>query len=98
VSSDNKDLLDLYKAISGLKTKEETAKFLLDLCTPAELTAMAGRLKAARLLREGLSYREIYEKSEVSTATVTRVARCLTTGAGGYRLVLDRTPTKEALK
>lgn len=96
MSTDTKDLQDLYKAISGLKTKEEAAKFLADLCTPAELMAMADRWKAARLLREGFSYREIYEKSGVSTATVTRVARCLTLGAGGYRLVLDRTPGKDA--
>jgi TrpR-related protein YerC/YecD len=85
-----KDLQDLYKTIAGLKTKDEVRQFFTDLCTPAELMAMADRWKAARLLREGLSYREIYEKSGVSTATVTRVARCLTLGAGGYRLVLDR--------
>lgn len=97
MSTEAKDLQDLYKAIANLQSKEECKQFLVDLCTPAELMAMADRWKAARLLREGLSYREIYEKSGVSTATVTRVARCLTLGAGGYRLVLDRiTPSKEA--
>ncbi len=88
--TESKDLQELFKAISGLKTKEETKQFFTDLCTPAELSAMADRWKAARMLIEGLSYREIYEKSGVSTATVTRVARCLTLGAGGYRLVLNR--------
>jgi TrpR-related protein YerC/YecD len=97
MSNDTKDLQSLFKAIAGLKSKDEVAKFLADLCTPAELTAMADRWKAARLLREGLSYREIYEKSGVSTATVTRVARSLTSGAG-YRLVLDRNNIKEIQK
>ena len=88
--SETKDVQELTKAIANLKTKEECKQFLLDLCTPAEIQAMADRWKAARLLQAGLSYREIYEKSGVSTATVTRVARCLTLGAGGYRLMLDR--------
>lgn len=93
---ESKELQELCKTIANLKSKEEVSKFLLDLCTPAELSAMSDRWKAARLLRDGLSYREIYEKSGVSTATVTRVARCLTLGAGGYRLVLDRTnPMKD---
>jgi TrpR-related protein YerC/YecD len=81
---------ELFKAISGLESRDEVKQFFTDLCTPAELMAMADRWKAARLLRDGLSYREIYEKSGVSTATVTRVARCLTLGAGGYRLALER--------
>lgn len=88
--TESKDLEALFKVISGLKSKDEVKQFLTDLCTPAELSAMADRWKAARLLTEGMSYREIYEKSGVSTATVTRVARCLTLGAGGYRLVLNR--------
>jgi TrpR-related protein YerC/YecD len=89
-NSESKDLQELFKAVAGLKTKDECVQFFTDLCTPAELSAMADRWKAARLLTEGFSYREIYEKSGVSTATVTRVARCLTFGAGGYRLVLNR--------
>lgn len=81
---------DLFKALIRLRDGEECRKFLLDLCTPAELSAMADRWRAARLLREGLPYREIYKRSGVSTATVTRVARCLSAGEGGYRLMLDR--------
>ena len=89
-NSETEDFKELCAAVAGLKSKDEVAKFFTDLCTPAELSAMADRWKAARLLTKGLSYREIYEKSGVSTATVTRVARCLTLGAGGYRLVLNR--------
>ena len=86
----NKDLLELIKTLLSLKGKDECREFLEDLCTPAELSALAGRWKVARMLEDGLSYREIYEKSGVSTATVTRVARCVTLGTGGYRLALKR--------
>ncbi len=86
----NKDLLELIKTLLSLKGKDECREFLEDLCTPAELAALAGRWKVARMLEDGLSYREIYEKSGVSTATVTRVARCVTLGTGGYRLALKR--------
>lgn len=85
-----KDVKDLAQALSSLAGADEIQKFLLDLCTPAELSAMADRWKAARLLKRGLPYREIYERTGVSTATVTRVARSLTSGAGGYQLLLDR--------
>lgn len=88
--TDYREVQDLFKAIAALESKEECRQFFTDLCTPAELAAIADRWKAAKLLSAGLSYREIYEKSGVSTATVTRVARCLTLGAGGYRLVLGR--------
>ena len=88
--SEPRDIQELYRALSILRDREEIRCFLIDLCTPAELDAMADRWKTARLLEEGIPYREIYEKSGVSTATVTRVARCLNMGAGGYRLLLDR--------
>jgi TrpR-related protein YerC/YecD len=90
-----KDLDNLFNAISALKSKEEVRLFLTDLCTPSELSAMADRWKAVNLLKLGVPYREIYEKSGVSTATVTRVARCLSFGSGGYRLLLDRLEFKE---
>jgi TrpR-related protein YerC/YecD len=71
--------------------------FLEDLCTPAEILAMADRWRVAQLLDEGLPYRQIYEKTGVSTATVTRVARSLALGAGGYRAALAR-GTKRAAR
>ncbi len=81
----------LYEAVLALKDPADAAAFLDDLCTPAELDALAGRWKVARLLDRGLPYREISEKTGISTATVTRVARCLTYGReGGYRRILDR--------
>ena len=84
------NLQDLYQAILQLKNLEECERFLADLCTPAELLSMADRWRAAQLLSQGMPYRSIYEKTGVSTATVTRVARALTYGEGGYRMILDR--------
>ena len=80
----------LFSAVLSLRGADDCAAFLSDLCTPAELEALAGRWAVARLLDRGLPYREISEKTGISTATVTRVARCLTYGRdGGYRRVLD---------
>src|SRR3569833_1536222 len=81
----------LYMAVLTLKDAGDCAAFFADLCTPAELDALAGRWKVARLLDKGIPYREIAEKTGISTPTVTRVARCLTFGKeGGYRRVLGR--------
>lgn len=81
----------LFSAVLSLKDAADCAAFFADLCTPAELDALAGRWKVARLLDKGIPYREISEKTGISTATVTRVARCLTYGKeGGYRKLLGR--------
>ena len=80
----------LFDAILSLETREECYNFFEDLCTPAELRSMADRWRVAKLLDQGLSYRVINEKTGVSTATITRVARSLTYGTGGYRMVLQR--------
>lgn len=80
---------DLFEALLKLKSVEEAHKFFIDLCTPAEIQAMADRWGVAQLLNQEIPYREIYNKTGVSTATVTRVARSLVYGEG-YRLVLER--------
>ena len=82
----------LLDAFLALRTRAEAKAFLADLCTPAEVRAMAERWEVARLLDEGaLSYREIAEKAEASTTTVVRVARFLKDMPyRGYRVVLDR--------
>ena len=80
----------LARALASLGDPREVAAFLEDLCTPAELRSMADRWRVAKLLDQGLSYRVINEKTGVSTATITRVARSLTYGTGGYRMVLQR--------
>src|SRR4051812_8269571 len=81
----------LFAAVRSLKSAAECEAFFADLCTPAELDALAGRWKVARLLDKRIPYREISLKTGISTATVTRVARCLTYGKdGGYRRLLGR--------
>ncbi len=90
-TEDTADRRALCEALASLRGEADFAAFLADLCTPAELDALAGRWRVARLLEKGSTYREISEKTGISTATVTRVARCLTYGRdGGYRRVLDR--------
>ncbi len=80
----------LYEAVLELKSARECARFFEDLCTPAELRAMAERWAVVKLVDKGMPYRKIHDKTGVSTVTITRVARALTYGRNGYRLVLDR--------
>ena len=81
---------DLFATIASLKTPEEAQAFLRDLCTRAELDAMAHRWQVAQLLEEGLPYLEVARRAHASTTTVTRVAQWLRNGEGGYRLALSR--------
>jgi TrpR-related protein YerC/YecD len=81
---------ELFAAIASLRTKDEAERFLRDLCTVAELDAMAHRWQVARLLNEGLPYLEVARRAHASTTTVTRVAQWLHRGEGGYALALRR--------
>lgn len=81
---------DLADALLSLRDRDEARRFLRDLCTRAELEAMAHRWQIARLLDQGLPYLEISARVHASTTTVTRVAQWLHHGTGGYRLALDR--------
>ena len=80
----------LIDALVTLRTPHEWEQFLTDLCTPGELEALDGRWRVAQLLADGVPYRRIYEVTGVSTATVTRVARALEWGEGGYAIALNR--------
>ena len=80
----------LYSALLELKTPEECYRFFEDLCTVSELKAMEQRYEVAKLLDEGMVYNEILEKTGASSATISRVNRCLNYGADGYRVILDR--------
>lgn len=80
------DALDaLIEALQSVQAPEDLRALLLDLCTPAELEAMADRWRVVPLLLQGLAYRDIYERTGVSVTTVGRVARCLAQGEGGYQ-------------
>ncbi len=81
----------LYKAFTLLKDEKEVEKFLFDLCTPLELSAMAQRLKVAILLSEKRGYNEIVALTGASSATISRVSNYLNKkGADGYKTVLKR--------
>src|ERR1700751_1837162 len=84
------EMSELFQTIVSLQTRVEVEAFLRDLCTLAELDAMAHRWAVARLVDEGLPYLEVAEKTGASTTTVTRVAHWVRHGEGGYRLALDR--------
>ena len=81
----------LCDAFLELRTREEAAAFLRDICSLHELEALSHRWQAARMLDQGTPYARIAADLQASTATVTRVAHWLRHGEGGYRLVLDRT-------
>jgi TrpR-related protein YerC/YecD len=80
----------LFHAVLTLRSLEECRDFFRDLCTPAELQALADRWVVVGLLRQGLPYREIQRLTGVSVTTIGRVARCLAAGSGGYALAAER--------
>lgn len=80
----------LFDAILYLRSREECYEFFEDLCTINELRDMSQRLEVARLLRNGEKYDKIEAATGASTATISRVKRCLKFGADGYAKVLDR--------
>ncbi|MGI6145676.1 MAG: hypothetical protein GX092_01550 [Clostridia bacterium] len=80
----------LFEAILLLQNKEECYRFFEDLCTVAEIKSMAQRLEVAKMLDQEMTYTDIAEKTGASTATISRVKRCLFFGADGYRFILDR--------
>jgi len=81
---------ELFSAILNLRDIDECRAFFQDLCTPAELQAMKDRWAVAELLADGLTYRQIRDRTGVSVTTVGRVARCLVEEPAGYAAVLKR--------
>ena len=85
---------ELYKAILLLKNEEECYNFFQDLCTVSELRSMEQRFEVATLLHEGLIYNDILERTGASSATISRVNRSLSYGAGGYDVIFERRKKK----
>ena len=85
----------LYQAILTLKTEEEVYDFFQDLCTVTELRAMEQRFEVAVLLKQGMIYNDILERTGASSATISRVNRSLDFGHGGYQLFFDRQAPNE---
>ena len=82
----------LFESILKLEDREDCRLFLEDLCTIKEIRALAQRLEIARRLDRGDSYVSTVEHTGASSATVSRVNRCLEYGPGGYRMMLKRLP------
>ncbi|HLO03556.1 MAG TPA: YerC/YecD family TrpR-related protein [Symbiobacteriaceae bacterium] len=80
----------LFEAILRLQSIEECYMFFEDIATVGELKALSQRLAVARMIDEGKTYEEIVAETGASTATISRVKKCLYFGADGYRLVLER--------
>ena len=84
----------LFAAVLTLRSVEECRDFFRDLCTPAELQAMADRWAVVENLQRGLPYREVHRLTGVSITTIGRVARYLSIGNGGYALAAQRLRTR----
>ena len=82
--------MELYEILSKLENKEEVEKLLTDLCTIQEIEKMQQRLDSAVLLLNNETYNQIIEETDISSATLSRVSRCLKYGSGGYSEVLKR--------
>ncbi len=80
----------LYQAILTLENREECTLFFEDICTIQELETIAQRLEVAENLAKKKSYQEVNKITGASTATISRVGKCINYGAGGYKMVLDR--------
>ena len=86
---------ELYSAIVSLQNEEECAAFLEDICTIRELQDISQRLSVAILLEEGKNYQDICRMTGASTATISRVNKCLHYGSRGYQTVLSRRKEKQ---
>ena len=80
---------DLYRIIASLNTEEECRDLFEDLCTQKELEKMAERIYAARLLLEGKTYNQVIAEADISSATLSRVSRCVQYGNGYSKLLKD---------
>ena len=85
-----KDLDQLFNAILSLRDLEECYQFFDDLCTINEIQSLAQRLEVARMLQDGFTYHKIETETGASTATISRVKRCLNYGNDGYKMTLER--------
>jgi TrpR-related protein YerC/YecD len=89
-SINKRDEMDLYEAVLELRTAEEARSFFNDLCTPAEIEGLIDRWVVAQMLVRKVPYRKIAEETNISTATIVRVARFLHNGNDGYKTIMQR--------
>lgn len=91
----SEDMDYLFEAILSLQTIEECYRFFEDICTINEIKAIEQRLQVAKMLKEKRTYLDIAHTTGASTATISRVNRCLNYGSNGYNIVLDRMKLKD---
>ncbi len=84
------DIDELFEAILLLENQEDCYRFFEDVCTINEIHAIAQRLQVAKLLSEKKTYSEIEELTKASTATISRINKCLVYGSDGYQRILER--------
>lgn len=84
------DIDDLFEAILLLEDQEDCYRFFEDICTINEIHSIAQRLQVAKLLSEKKTYSEIEEITKASTATISRINKCLIYGSDGYKRILER--------
>ncbi|WP_405099579.1 YerC/YecD family TrpR-related protein [Oceanobacillus sp. FSL H7-0719] len=85
-----KQLDQLFDAMLSLKDRDECYQFFDDLATMSEVQSLAQRLQVAKMLIDGSTYNSIENETKASTATISRVRRCINYGSDGYKLVVDR--------
>ena len=84
------DIDELFDAILTLRDREDCYRFFEDICTVNEIHSISQRLQVAKLLSQKRTYNEIEKITRASTATISRINKCLLYGADGYRRVLER--------
>lgn len=89
-----KQLDQMFDAMLSIKTREEFYRFFDDLATMNEIQSLAQRLQVAKMLDHGDTYSQIEKETKASTATISRVRRCLDYGSDGYEIVLERMKDK----
>lgn len=86
----SEDTDKLFEAILKLENAEECYRFFEDLCTIKEIQSLSQRFQVACLLEENKTYSEIERITGASTATISRINKCLLYGADGYKLILEK--------
>lgn len=91
----SEEIDELFDAVLTLKDREDCYRFFEDICTINEIHSISQRLQVAKLLREKKTYNEIEQITKASTATISRINKCIVYGADGYKRVLERLEGKE---
>lgn len=87
---ENPEIEELFRAILALRDIEDCYRFFEDICTVNEIKTIAQRLEVAKMLKQGATFSVIEDKTGASSATISRVNRCLQYGADGYKTILER--------